>query len=108
MKVIATAEQVKMIELDDFKKFHIEAIGTFEQIAAQFQRAGAGQLLNAEHAEVSIAFIEQQAGGKLEDSAWLNGLKMMLDYANSKGWVNQQQQAVAAHIEWTQPASAEV
>ena len=100
MKVIATAEQVKITELDDFNKFHIEATGTLEQISNQFQTSRAGHVMNSEHAEVNISFIKQQAGEKLQDSTWLNGLKMMLDYADSKGWMNQEHQTVVAHIEW--------
>lgn len=108
MKVIATAEQVKITELDDLKKFHIEAIGTLEQIADQFKTSHAGRVMNSEHAEVNISFIEQQAGEKLQDSIWLNGLKMMLDYADSKGWMNQEYQTIAAHIEWETAVISEI
>ena len=100
MKVIVNTDHIKIIELEDFKKFHIEAIGTLDQITQQFHKNHAGYITHSERAEVKISFIEQQAGVKLKDSTWLNGFKMMLSYANSKGWINQENQTVFAHIEW--------
>lgn len=102
MKIIASPERVEIVEIDDFKKFHIEASGGLELTAAQFEQAGAGRMLNADQAEVSIAFIEQQAGSRLRDEIWIHGLKQMLDYALSKGWINSQHQAVIGHIEWAE------
>lgn len=104
MKIIASPEQVEIVEIDDFKKFHIEARGRLELTAAQFAQAGAGWMLNADQAEVSIAFIELQAGSRLQDEAWVHGLKQMLDYALSKGWINVEHQAVIGHIEWAEAA----
>lgn len=102
MRIIASPEQVKIVEIDDFKKFHIEASGRLEHTAVQFTQAGAGRVLNADQAEVSISFIEQQAGSRLQDEIWVQGLKQMLDYALSKGWINAQHQAVIGHIEWAE------
>lgn len=102
MKIIASPEQVEIVEIDDFKKFHIAASGSLELTAAQFVQAGAGRMLNADQAEVSIAFIEQQAGSRLQDETWVHGLKQMLDYALSKGWINERHQAVVGHIEWAE------
>ena len=102
MKIIASPGQVEIVEIDDFKKFHIEASGGLEQITVQFTQAGAGRILNADQAEVSISFIEQQASSRLQDEKWVQGLKQMLDYALSKGWINVQHQAVIGHIEWVE------
>lgn len=108
MKIIATETHIEIIELDDFNNFHVEAYGDVNQVIEHFIQVKAGLVINQEYAELSLDFIKQQAGHKLQDAHWMSSLNHMLDYALNKGWFNPVQQAIRAHIEWMTLQKSEV
>lgn len=51
----------------------------------------------AEHARVPIASLEALAGDRTADPEWRRGLARMLDYAQERGWLDDE--GVRVHIE---------
>ena len=51
----------------------------------------------ASHTKVRADVIEQLAGDRATQADWQQGFKRMLDYAESKGWLDEN--GVQAHIE---------
>ena len=100
MKIIVDTDQVKIVEIDNFKQFHIESAGDSQSLAAQFAKFNVGTVQDAHHAAISIHFICTQAGHLVQQTEWLTGFENMLAYAKNKGWLTEDGHAVLAHIEW--------
>jgi hypothetical protein len=76
----AVPPTVTLQEPDDFKRFEI--------VATQ-----------PEHAFVGVAEIEKLAGERCADPEWHRQFRQMLEYARSKGWIDDEG-SVRGHIEW--------
>ena len=72
---------VRLLEAGDFSRFHVVARG--------------------DHTFVPIDRLQALAGELADDPAWKSQLAGMVEYARSKGWVNDAG-AIRAHIE-TEP-----
>lgn len=53
----------------------------------------------AEHLWVTREEFVRLAGAHAEDPAWKESLEKMFEFAQSRGWVNEEG-AVRAHVEW--------
>lgn len=100
MKIMVSSNQVEIIEIDNFKQFHIEASGDTNSLQAQFTQHKVGSVQDAHHAAIAIDFIRAQAGELAQQTEWQTGFNNMLAYAKTKGWLTEDGQAVLAHIEW--------
>lgn len=86
-------------EPDNFRGFKVvidAERAELPQLKAGF--APAGRIDNEEHAWVTESWLRAQAPMR-DDPAWQDGLRKMLDYATSKGWMGADG-LIRAHIEW--------
>ena len=68
--------------------------------------AEAGDLDGDDDVMVRIAWLRAEAAGRVAPD-WEEGFTGMLDYAERKGWLDEERHAVRAHIEWaSNPESA--
>ncbi|MGO4383410.1 hypothetical protein [Specibacter sp. RAF43] len=99
---VAVADDVvdlRLVEPDDFRSFHVEA-----KEAQELARAGE-RLLDVDGGPdgpmacaVPITLIRELAGERAADPDWHTGLEQMISYAGSKGWLLERGTAVRAHV----------
>ena len=64
--------------------------------------AGTAELLDKDTAWVSEAALRRRPE-VAQDAAWQQSLSTMIEKAKPHGWIDEQRQAIKAHIEWTVP-----
>jgi hypothetical protein len=90
---------VDLVDAEDTKGFHVEVVGGAD-VAAALQEAGAGTLApDGEHAHVDIGWVRQNATAVGPD--WNQQFDAMLDYARTKGWIEEGTSSIVAHLEHT-------
>jgi hypothetical protein len=91
---------IELVNLEDCKQFHVAAQGgSPEALAAALSAAGVGRLLPSGDAMIETQAIRRMAGGKVP-ATWDDDFAAMLEYANSKGWLGNNGEAIQAHVEW--------
>jgi len=94
---IAGAEtHARLLEPDDFRGFKVVVRGDGPPLAAR--GAPLGLLRVDEHAWVGIGALRQLAGDAATPE-WEESLQGMLAFARSRDWVDEQLQAIRAHVE---------
>jgi hypothetical protein len=78
--------RTELREPEDFKRFEIVAS-------------------KPSHVFVELETLRQLAGERADDPDWKSRFDEMLDYAASKGWVDENG-AVRAHVEWSGPGAS--
>jgi hypothetical protein len=95
--IVVTDDSVELVDAEDCKRFHVEVQGDAD-VAAVLDESGAGQLAaDGEHALIDIGWVRQHATGTGPD--WEQDFAGMLDFARSKGWMNEGESAIQAHLE---------
>ena len=96
------ADGPRLVEPADFKAFKIVIAGPRDGTGTERALSGVAEVTeDGEHAMVGIDALHRLAGVLAHDAGWQAGLGGMLDYARSKGWVDDGAQArVRAHLEW--------
>jgi hypothetical protein len=86
---------VRLEEPEDFKGFKIvvRGDGPLEPALAELGRVEDGT------AHLRIAAIRDLAGAHVADPEWRRSFDAMLDYAHTKGWVDDRREIVQAHCE---------
>ena len=88
---------------DNFRAFKLVVDGGPAGLEAA-RRALAGK---ADLPDQSTAWIFEAAlrgwPSVAEDAAWQANLGAMIEKAKPHGWIDEQRQAIKAHIEWTEP-----
>lgn len=90
------APQVSLAEPDDFKAFKLVLADDRPGLGAQL--AGTGVASVDEHAWIEIDAVRRLA----RDAAtpeWEDSFAKMLDFARTKGWVDDERGAIRAHVE---------
>jgi hypothetical protein len=95
------AAAVELAEPEDCKRFHVavrsgDARAVDEALTAQ----GVGRLLPSGEAMIDIAAVRRMADGRVPEG-WDGDFAAMLDYARSKGWLDEAGEAIRAHVEWS-------
>lgn len=97
MKVVVDGGDVTLVEAEDTTAFHVEVRGDAE-VAAALQDADAGTLAeDGEHAHIGIGWVRRHAVGVGPD--WNQRFDAMLDYARTKGWIEEGTSSIVAHLE---------
>jgi hypothetical protein len=92
-------DAVELVEAEDTKGFHVEVRGDVD-VAAVLDESGAGQLAtDGDHALIEIGWVRQHAVGVGPE--WDQDFEVMLDYARTKGWIDEGASAIVAHLERT-------
>ena len=84
---------------DVLTQFHVSASGG--DLDAVVAALGAhGRAADApDHVFIAIASVREWAVGRVDES-WEAGFQKMLDYARSKGWLDESGTHIQAHLEW--------
>ena len=90
-------------EPDDTKRFHVTVTGG-DSYALLFGALvdGAAGRLEGEDAWITVDAVRRMARGRVGPS-WDDELQAMLDFARSKGWLDEHGNAIRAHVEWADP-----
>ena len=86
-------------EHDDFGRFHVEVSGLDQQgLQVQLARHHLGRLAeDADHVDLRASVVESLAG--TTSQAWREQFVAMLDYAQSHGWMPDEDH-IRAHCVW--------
>jgi hypothetical protein len=97
VKVVVSADAVELVEADDTKRFHVE-VREDADVAAVLDTSGAGTLADdGEHAFIDIGWVRTNAVAV--GPQWDQEFGAMLDFARSKGWVDEGSSSIRAHLE---------
>lgn len=97
MIVVVTADVVELVDAGDTKRFHVE-VREDADVAAVLDASGAGTLTDdGEHALIDIGWVRTNAVGVGPD--WDQEFGAMLDFARSKGWLDDGSSSIRAHLE---------
>ena len=97
MIVVIEDGDVELADADNCKAFHVEVRGDAD-VGAVLDEAGAGTLAaDGEHAMIEIGWVRRAAVGVGPN--WDQDFGGMLDYARTKGWIDEGSGAIVAHIE---------
>lgn len=90
---------VTLEEPDDCTRFHLEVVGgaDFGRVFGALVDAAAGRL-EGDHALITVDAVRRMAAGRVGDD-WDARFDGMLDYARTKGWIDDTGHAIQAHIE---------
>jgi hypothetical protein len=99
---LAADGSVSLEDRDNFRAFKL----VIEGGPARLDQARRALLNTAELPDGKEAWIFQQALRQrpevANDTAWLANLGAMIEKAKPHGWIDEQKQAIKAHIEWTE------
>jgi hypothetical protein len=91
---------VTLEEPDDTQRFHVSVTGG-DDVAIVFGAlvdAAAGRL-EGDDAWITVDAVRRMARGRVGPT-WDDELDRMLDFARSKGWLDEHGNAIRAHVEW--------
>jgi hypothetical protein len=95
--VVVSDDAVELIDAEDCNAFHVEVRGE-PDVDAVLDTSGAGRLAeDGEHALIDIGWVRRHATGTGPE--WEQDFGGMLDYARTKGWIDESDSAIVAHLE---------
>ena len=99
---IDTHANVKLLNPNDFKEFHIQcsesrSVIDICKILDLLQQGN--KVIDEKHLWLCNELITELAVDANEDK-WATGFAAMLDYATSKGWTKNNRTLIRTHIEW--------
>src|ERR1700712_2425075 len=101
---VSKDERVTLEDRDNFRAFKLVIEGAPENLAAaRVALAGVVELIDEKISWVSEAALRNW-GGVAADAAWQQSLSAMIEKARPHGWIDEQRQAIRAHVEW-EPAA---
>ena len=91
---------VSLEEPDDCTRFHLAVVGGRDlgRVFGALVDAAAGRLED-DHALITIDAVRRMAAGRVEDD-WPARFDAMLEYARTKGWIDDTGNAIQAHVEY--------
>jgi 3-hydroxy-9,10-secoandrosta-1,3,5(10)-triene-9,17-dione monooxygenase reductase component len=98
-----TRAKPRLVEPRDFGQFRVEVSGTAEspenwlRLGALLESQAIGRLAD-EVARVRLDWL--CSAGPSTDADWCHGLSRMLHQARSRGWVDDEDGSVSAHVTW--------
>lgn len=93
---------VTLEEPDDTKAFHLAVVGGAGDrgmVYGALVDAAAGRLED-EHAWIAVDAVRRMAAGRTGPT-WDADFDAMLDFASTKGWLDDTGATIRAHIEWS-------
>jgi hypothetical protein len=87
-------------EPDDTKRFHVVVVGGTDWglVFGALVDAAAGRL-ESDDAFITIDAARRMAAGRVGPE-WDEKFAAMLEYARSKGWIDEGGYSIRAHVEW--------
>jgi hypothetical protein len=84
-------------EVDDFRDLKVVVHGPHQGLVAAL--AGIGRMSEGGDAFLAIDAVRRLAGARAEDPEWQRSFDGMVEYARSKGWLDDEGTALQAHCE---------
>jgi hypothetical protein len=96
---------VSLAEADDTKRFHVEVLGGTDvgRLFGALVDAAAGRL-EGDDAWIALDAVRRMAAGQVAPD-WNERFDAMLEYARTRGWLDEAAHTVRAHVEWRDDAS---
>jgi hypothetical protein len=96
----STPPLVTLEEPADTKRFHVGVVGGTDAgtVYGALVDAAAGRL-EGEDAWIGVDAVRRMAAGQVGPE-WDADFAVMLDFARSKGWIDEAGHAIRAHVEW--------
>ena len=92
--------EVRLVDPDDCKKFHVEASrdggGDLNKLLGA---AGSVDDAGEDHVWIHFDWVRNEASGRVA-ADWAPQFDAMVRYAATKGWLNEAGTSIRAHIEW--------
>lgn len=91
---------VTLEEPEDTKAFHLAVVGGKDlgRVFGALVDAAAGRLEDGD-AQIVVDAVRRMAAGRVPPG-WDEELEAMLDFARSKGWLDETGSTIRAHVEW--------
>lgn len=91
---------VTLEEPEDTTRFHVEVVGgdNVGLVFGALVDAAAGRL-EGDDAWITVDAVRRMARGRV-GPGWDGELDAMLEFARSKGWLDENGNAIRAHVEW--------
>lgn len=91
---------VSLEEPDDTKRFHLAVVGGKDPglVYGALVDAAAGRL-DGDDAQIAVDAVRRMAAGRVPPG-WDEDLDAMLDFARTKGWLDETGSTIRAHVEW--------
>jgi hypothetical protein len=91
---------VTLEEPDDTTRFHVAVVGgsDLRLVFAALVDAAAGRL-EGDDAWITVDSVRRMAAGRV-GASWDGDFAAMLDYARTKGWLDDHANTIRAHVEW--------
>jgi hypothetical protein len=90
---------VELVEPEDCKRFHVAVRGGDpEAVGAALLSAGIGRLHPSGEAMIDTSAVRRMARGRVA-AGWEDEFAAMLEYAGSKGWLDDTGGSIQAHVE---------
>ncbi|MEW6476405.1 MAG: hypothetical protein AB1679_29435 [Actinomycetota bacterium] len=91
---------IELVEPEDCKRFHVAVRGGDpEALGAALPAHDVGRLLPSGDALIDIGAVRRLAAGRVPEG-WDADFAAMVEYAKSKGWLDERGEAIQAHVEW--------
>jgi hypothetical protein len=96
----AAPPRVTLEEPADTKRFHVAVVGGSDPgtVYGALVDAAAGRL-EGDDAWIGVDAVRRMAAGQVGPE-WDDELAAMLEFARSKGWLDEAGHAIRAHVEW--------
>jgi hypothetical protein len=90
---------VTLAEPSDFKRFHVSVKGshTKSELNKVLTERALGWV-EGDDAFVGVEAVRALASGEAIDSTWESDFQVMLDFAETKGWLSPDGSAIRAHV----------
>jgi hypothetical protein len=87
-----------LLDTEDLKRFSVRVAKDCpdELVASWLAESGAGHY-EGDHVAVSVQWLRQRTEAR--PRGWQTGFEKMLDYASTKGWMDDARTLVMAHVE---------
>lgn len=86
-----------LLDIDNFRDFKVVVHGGRDGLATALE--GVGRLDDDGNAFLAIDAVRRLAGERAQDPEWRDSFAAMVEYARSKGWVDEAGEAIQAHCE---------
>ena len=95
------APAVELLEPEDCKRFHVAVRGgDTAAVGDVLESRDLGVLLASGDAMVATAAVRRMAQGRVA-AGWDGDFAAMLEYARTKGWLDESGAMIRAHVEWS-------
>jgi hypothetical protein len=92
--------RIELVEPEDCKRFHVAARGgDASALTTALAAAGVGRMLPSGDALIEPSAVKRLAQGRVAEG-WDDDFAAMLDYAGTKGWLDETGGSIQAHVEW--------